>query len=95
MLESGVELRDLVYSLIHRRAHLNYRAIISGSNEVELLSNLKAWLEGNPTDKVATGQSPYGSGKPKPVFVFTEMGLSGGAWPKLYRDNPVLSFRGR
>ncbi len=90
MLESGVELRDLVYSLIHRRAHLNYRAIISGSNEVELLSNLKAWLEGNPTDKVATGQSPYGSGKPKPVFVFTGMGPQWwGMGQELYRDNPV------
>ncbi len=29
MLESGVSLRDLVYSLTHRRAHLNYRAIVS------------------------------------------------------------------
>ena len=90
MLESGVPLRDLVYSLTRRRAHLNYRAIVSGSNEAELLSNLKAWLAGGTTSQVATGLSPFGSGNPKPVFVFTGMGPQWwGMGQELYKSNPI------
>lgn len=90
MLESGVSLRDLVYSLTHRRAHLNYRAIVSGANEAELLTNLKTWLEGTTTDKVVAGSAPYNTGNPKPVFVFTGMGPQWwGMGQELYRDNPI------
>ena len=90
MLESGVALRDLVFTLTRRRAHLNYRAIVAGSSENELRTNLKAWVDGTSTDKVMTGQAPYGSGNPKPVFVFTGMGPQWwGMGQELYRDNPI------
>ncbi len=90
LLESEVALRDLVYSLTRRRAHLNCRAIASGSNTAELLENLKSWLAGKTTDKVATGQAPYGSSNTRPVFVFTGMGPQWwGMGQELYRENPV------
>jgi len=90
MLDSGVTLRDLVFSLTRRRAHLNYRAIVSGVNESELLNNLKSWLNGTITEKAVAGQAPYGSGNPKPVFVFTGMGPQWwGMGQELYRDDPV------
>ncbi|MEZ6138519.1 MAG: SDR family NAD(P)-dependent oxidoreductase [Pirellulaceae bacterium] len=100
MLDSGVSLRDLVYSLTRRRTHLNCRAIVSGANELELLSNLRSWLDRDTTgstpaengtlDSVAVGQAPYGGGNPKPVFVFTGMGPQWwGMGQELYRDNPI------
>lgn len=90
MLESGVSLRDLVFSLTRRRAHLNCRTLVSGSNDSDLLANLKIWLEGGKTDSVVSGQAPYGSGHPRPVFVFTGMGPQWwGMGQELYRENPV------
>ncbi len=90
MLEEGTSLRDLVYSVTRRRAHLNHRAIVSGSDEKELLHHLKAWLAGEASEEVAIGQTPYGNGNPKAVFVFTGMGPQWwGMGQELYRENPI------
>lgn len=90
LLEQGIPLRDLVYSVTRRRTHLNCRAIISGTSDSDLLHNLNSWLSGTNSEHVAVGQSPYGNGNPKPVFVFTGMGPQWwGMGQELYRSNPI------
>lgn len=89
MLRSGVQPQDLIHSINRRRAHLNHRAAVGGRTSDELQSHLQAWLNGENTTHVATGQAPF-SGNGKPVFVFTGMGPQWWAMgQQLYANNSV------
>lgn len=73
VLEAGCKVDDLVYSITRRRAHLDQRAIVTGTDTESLKNNLSAFANGEACDAVITGQAPY-AGSDKIVFVFTGMG---------------------
>ncbi|TWT93121.1 type I polyketide synthase [Neorhodopirellula pilleata] len=88
-LESGVDPRDLVFTINRRRAHLNHRIAVGGRTSEDLQSQLRAWLNEEITPNVVAGQAPF-SGNGKPVFVFTGMGPQWWAMGQdLYVHNPV------
>jgi acyl transferase domain-containing protein len=73
LLNSGVNLSDVLYSASLKRAHLSHRAVVKGSSRSELLASLEALATGTESENVVRGSEPY-QGHRKPVFVFTGMG---------------------
>lgn len=89
MLESGTQPRDLIGSLIRRRAHLNHRMLVLAKDGEELQQTLRSHLNGEASSRVALGQAPF-QGKDDPVFVFTGMGPQWwGMGQELYASNPI------
>ena len=82
-------LNDVIYSAVHRRAHLNFRAVAMGRNKAELIQAVEAISNETEHENVVRDAQPF-QGLQKPVFVFTGMGPQ---WwymgQHLYRNEPV------
>lgn len=89
LLNGPSNLDDVLYSVSHKRAHLNHRAVVSGRSRSELLTALKALRDGQESTDVVLNNVPY-SCNSAPVFVFTGMGPQWWAMgQELYRDQPI------
>ncbi|HBJ35428.1 MAG TPA: hypothetical protein DDZ51_11890 [Planctomycetaceae bacterium] len=89
LLRTNVALGDVLFSAMHRRAHLTHRAVVKAKTRQELIDALDAFANNTESDHVVKGVAPY-NGIRKPVFVFTGMGPQWWAMgQELYRANSI------
>ena len=89
LIQSGVELDDLIYTSAHRTAHLSHRAVAMGETVEDLLSSLEAFRDGTDQGNVPSNSVPFG-GSDKPVFVYTGMGPQWwGMGQELYQKSKI------
>jgi acyl transferase domain-containing protein len=89
--EGAPDPAEVAAALATRRAHLEYRAAVVGTDREELLEGLAALATGEPHRALVRGRS---SGKPKVTFVFPGQG---GQWEGmaagLLESSPVFAER--
>lgn len=89
LLRTDVSLTDVLFTAMHRRAHLTHRVVVKAKSRQELIESLTAFANQSENENVVKGTSPY-SGIRKPVFVFTGMGPQWWAMgQELYRENAI------
>ena len=82
-------LHDVLFTTSRKRAHLNYRAVVSGRSREELMTALNALRDGQESNAVVQNTVPYESHS-APVFVFTGMGPQWWAMgQELYAAQPL------
>jgi thioester reductase-like protein len=85
---SVYSLQDISYAASTRRNHFEHRLLIIGSSKREISESLQAFLQGETSHRVFTGQ-PVAN--PRPVFVFSGQGPQWWAMGRqLFNQEPVF-----